>query len=52
VQLILDSGGLRDSMAAARKRSDEAKRSIAVLPASPWKDAMLDLAAYSVARNH
>jgi len=52
VQLIHDSGGLRDSMAAARKRSDAAKRSIAVLPASPWKDAMLDLAAYSVARNH
>jgi octaprenyl-diphosphate synthase len=52
VGLIEDSGGLRDSMAMARERSAAAQRSIALLPASAWKDAMVDLAAYSVSRNH
>jgi octaprenyl-diphosphate synthase len=52
VGLIQDTGGLRDSMALARERSAAAQRSIALLPASAWKDAMTDLAAYSVSRNH
>jgi len=52
VRLIRDNGGLRDSMAAARQRSAAAQAAIAALPASAWKDAMLDLAAYSVSRNH
>ena len=52
VGLIQDSGGLRDSMAMARERSATAQKSIASLPASAWKDAMIDLAAYSVSRNH
>jgi octaprenyl-diphosphate synthase len=52
VGLIQDSGGLRDSMALARERSAAAQRSIALLPASAWKDAMTDLAAYSISRSH
>ena len=52
VQLINRSGGLRDSMVAARQRSAAAQQSITVLPDSAWKAAMLDLAAYSVSRNH
>ena len=51
-RLIQDSGGLRDSMAVARERSVAAQRAISVLPGSDWKDAMIDLAAYSVSRNH
>jgi octaprenyl-diphosphate synthase len=52
VGLIQDSGGLREAMAMARERSAAAQRSIVLLPASAWKDAMMDLAAYSVSRNH
>jgi octaprenyl-diphosphate synthase len=52
IQLISSSGALRDSMAVARERAAAATRSIAPLPESVWKRAMLDLAAYSVSRNH
>jgi octaprenyl-diphosphate synthase len=52
VQLIHSSGGLRDSMAVARERSAAARQAIASLPESAWKDALRDLAAYSVSRNH
>ena len=51
-RLIQDSGGLRDSMAVARERSLLAQQAVAILPDSEWKDAMIDLAAYSVSRNH
>jgi len=52
LQWIQANGGLRDSMSVARERSASAQRSIAGLPASEWKDALLQLAAYSVSRNH
>jgi octaprenyl-diphosphate synthase len=52
VQLIHTSGALRDSMEVARRRSAAAMESLAPLPDSGWKDALLDLAAYSVSRNH
>ena len=52
VQLIRTSGALRDSMTVARQRSAAATQSLAPLPDSPWKDALLELAAYSVSRNH
>ena len=52
VRLIRSSGALQESMAVARKRSAAAIESLASLPDSAWKDALLDLAAYSVARNH
>jgi octaprenyl-diphosphate synthase len=52
LQWIHDSGGVRDAMNVARERSAAAQRSIAGLPASEWKEALLQLAAYSVSRNH
>jgi octaprenyl-diphosphate synthase len=52
VGLIRGSGALRDSMATARARSQAARSAIAAVPASAWKDALLDLADYSVSRNH
>jgi len=52
VQLIQDNGGLRDSMAVAQQRSVAAQRAIDQLPHSTWKKALLELAAYSIARNH
>ena len=52
IELIRSSGALRDSMAVARERAAAATRSIAPLPDSAWKRAMLDLAAYSVSRDH
>jgi octaprenyl-diphosphate synthase len=52
VGLIRTSGAIRDSMEVARKRSAAAMQSLAPLPESAWKDALLDLAAYSVSRNH
>jgi octaprenyl-diphosphate synthase len=52
VELIRASGALRDSMEVARKRSAAAMESIAPLPESAWRDALLDLASFSVSRNH
>jgi octaprenyl-diphosphate synthase len=52
VELIRDSGALRESMNKARQRAEAAQQSLAGLPNSEWKSAMLDLAAYSIARNH
>jgi octaprenyl-diphosphate synthase len=52
IELIRRSGALRDSMAVARERAAAATRSLAPLPDSAWKRAMLDLAAYSVSRDH
>ncbi|MEY3068586.1 MAG: hypothetical protein RLZZ456_285, partial [Pseudomonadota bacterium] len=36
----------------ARFHAESAKTALQVLPASPWKQALADLANYSVARNH
>jgi len=52
VELIHTSGALNASMTAARERAAASARAIGQLPESRWKDAMLDLAAYSVARNN
>jgi octaprenyl-diphosphate synthase len=52
LELIRSSGALRDSMAVAQKRAAAAAASIVPLSDSPWKQAMLDLAAYSVSRDH
>jgi octaprenyl-diphosphate synthase len=52
VQLICDSGALAQSMAVAREHAAASARALEPIPASRWKDAMLDLAAYSVARDH
>jgi octaprenyl-diphosphate synthase len=52
VGLIQGTGALRESMDIARRRSDEAIRAISGLENSPWKDAMLSLASYSVSREY
>ena len=51
-RIIREYGGLTDSMAAAREKALAAQQSLLQLPASAWKDALLDLAAYSVSRSH
>jgi len=52
VGLIRGCGALRRSMDVARKRAEAAISAIAPLQPSAWKDAMLDLASYSVSRDH
>jgi len=52
VKLISDSGALRESMDIACQRSDAAMTALSFLPESPWKDAMMALASYSISRNH
>jgi octaprenyl-diphosphate synthase len=52
VELIRASGSLDAAMNVARARAAASARAIESLPASRWKDAMLDLAAYSVDRDH
>ena len=52
LSLIESSGALEESMEVARQRSKAAMESIAALPNSAWKDAMLALAPYSIARSH
>jgi octaprenyl-diphosphate synthase len=48
--LIESSGALEQSMEIARQRSMAAMESIAALQESTWKDALLALASYSIAR--
>ena len=50
VRLIQGCGALDESMGMARQRAGAAMDAIAALPASPWKEAMISLASYSVSR--
>ena len=50
VGLIQSTGALEESMNVARLRSHAAMQAISGLPESPWKDAMMSLASYSVSR--
>ncbi|MBT8048961.1 MAG: octaprenyl diphosphate synthase [Xanthomonadales bacterium] len=50
VDLIRSTGALDETMEVARNRSRAAVASVAALPATDWKDALMDLAAYSVSR--
>ena len=52
VELIHSTGALSESMDVARNRSHAATQAIASLPDSPWKDAMMSLASYSVSRQY
>jgi len=52
VGLIQGCGALRRSMDVARDRARAAMRSIEGLEESAWKDAMQELASYSVSRDH
>lgn len=49
---ITHNDSLRYCTDKARFHADAAKAALQVLPASPWKQAMADLAEYSLARNH
>jgi len=51
LELIRSSGALKGSMEVATSRSKAAKQAIGDLPESPWKNALIDLASYSVSRN-
>lgn len=50
IQMIRSSGALGESIKIARQHAQEAAQSVEVLPASTWKNAMLALASYSIAR--
>jgi octaprenyl-diphosphate synthase len=52
VGLIRSSGALDSAMEVARQRAANASDAIGFLAASPWKDALLSLAAFSVSRDH
>jgi octaprenyl-diphosphate synthase len=49
---IAGADSLRYSTDKARFHADAAKAALRTLPESPWKQALADLADYSVARNH
>ena len=52
VELIRACGALEMTREAANDRALAAKKAIAILPDSEWKDAMEALASYSVSRNY
>jgi octaprenyl-diphosphate synthase len=52
IDLIQRSGALDASMEVARSRAANASDAIAFLATSPWKEALLGLAAFSVSRDH
>ena len=52
LEAIRASGALEQSRAVARAESQAACREIEGLPASPARDSLLELAAFSVAREH
>jgi octaprenyl-diphosphate synthase len=52
VDLIRSSGALDASQDRAAEHAAAARQAVAALPASPWKQAMITLADYSVSRDH
>ena len=50
LEVIRASGALDYARAAARREAEAATRGIAVLPASEYKDCLLELASFSVTR--
>ena len=50
--IIRKSGSLDSAMDVAKTQAVEARQAIAVLPESPWRTALEQLADYSVSRNH
>ena len=50
--IIRESGSLDSAMDVAKTQAVEARQAIAVLPESPWRTALEQLADYSVSRNH
>jgi octaprenyl-diphosphate synthase len=52
VASIRDSGALERTRARAEQHAQAARDALALLPASPHRDALLALATYSVSRSH
>jgi octaprenyl-diphosphate synthase len=50
--IIEKTDSLNSTMTVARNMADEARQAIQDLPASPWREALEQLADYSVNRNH
>ncbi|WP_426051839.1 polyprenyl synthetase family protein [Brevundimonas sp. SL161] len=49
-ELIVGTGALASTLDAADEYADAAKAALAVLPASPWRDALAGLADFAVSR--
>jgi octaprenyl-diphosphate synthase len=49
-ELILATGALQSTLDMAHGYADAAKESLAVFPASPWRDALESLADFTVSR--
>ncbi len=49
--IIRNTDSINAAMAVARKQADKARQAIGILPASPWRDALEQLADYSVNRD-
>lgn len=52
VAAIHATGAIEYTANAAEKEAERAKKQLDILPASPYKEALLTLAAFSVNRNH
>ncbi len=52
LEAIQGSGALDYVREVARREADSARAAIAGLPASAWKDSLLELASFSVTRQH
>jgi octaprenyl-diphosphate synthase len=52
LDIVRNTGALAAAMDVARTQAAEARQAISVLPASEWREALEQLADYSVSRNH
>jgi octaprenyl-diphosphate synthase len=52
IKMVQQTGGLDAAMGVAHAEADFAMRALAVLPDSQYRDALLQLASFSVARRH
>jgi len=52
LDIIRNSGALASAMEVALKQAAEARQAIGILPESPWRLALEQLADYSISRNH
>lgn len=52
LDIVRNTGALAAAMDVARAQAAEARQAIGVLPASEWREALEQLADYSVSRNH
>jgi octaprenyl-diphosphate synthase len=50
ITLVEETGAIQDTMARARSYADDAKRALSILPSSPIKSALSDIADFCVER--